>query len=197
MGNETDCMVGNPGIPVLADLVLKGYVKDNKEGAYEAMKQSALRDDRGLGLLKKYGYLPYDKDPEMETVAKGLEYALADDCVAKVARLLGKKADAKYFAQRAQTYRKYFDKQTGFMRGIGTDGKFRVPFNPFSATYFNISAALFMEETAMKLEGMRKGRMVASSEGRNIEAMRPTGFTGAPKPSQPTVSKARSVIRVK
>ena len=54
MGNETDCMVGNPGIPVLADLVLKGYVKD-KEGAYEAMKQSALRDDRGLGLLKKYG----------------------------------------------------------------------------------------------------------------------------------------------
>ena len=39
--------------PVLADLVLKGYVKD-KEGAYEAMKQSALREDRGLGLLKKY-----------------------------------------------------------------------------------------------------------------------------------------------
>ena len=134
MGNETDCMVGNPGIPVLADLVLKGYVKD-KEGAYEAMKQSALRDDRGLGLLKKYGYLPYDKDPEMETVAKGLEYALADDCVAKVARLLGKKADAKYFAQRAQSYRKYFDKQTGFMRGIGTDGKFREPFNPFSAVH--------------------------------------------------------------
>ena len=51
MGNETDCMVGNPGIPVLADLVLKGYVKD-KEGAYEAMKQSALREDRGLGLLR-------------------------------------------------------------------------------------------------------------------------------------------------
>lgn len=134
MGNETDCMVGNPGIPVLADLVLKGYVKD-KEGAYEAMKQSALRDDRGLGLLKKYGYLPYDKDPEMETVAKGLEYALADDCVAKVARLLGKKADAKYFAERAQSYRKYFDPKTGFMRGIGTDGKFREPFNPFSAVH--------------------------------------------------------------
>ena len=25
MGNETDCMVGNPGIPALADAVLKGY----------------------------------------------------------------------------------------------------------------------------------------------------------------------------
>lgn len=134
MGNETDCMVGNPGIPVLADLVLKGYVKD-KEGAYEAMKQSALRDDRGLGLLKRYGYLPYDKEPEMETVAKGLEFALADDCVAKVARVLGHKADAQYFGERAKSYRKYFDKQTGFMRGIGTDGKFREPFNPFSAVH--------------------------------------------------------------
>lgn len=134
MGNETDCMVGNPGIPVLADLVLKGYVKD-KKGAYEAMKQSALKEDRGLGLLKKYGYLPYDKDPEMETVAKGLEYALADACVAKVARLLGKKADATYFEQRSKSYRNYFDKKTGFMRGLGSDGKFREPFNPFSTVH--------------------------------------------------------------
>ena len=134
MGNETDCMVGNPGIPVLADLVLKGYVKD-KEAAFEAMKKSAMLDERGLGLLKQYGYLPYDKDPEMETVAKGLEYALADDCVAKVARLLGKKADAKYFGERAKSYRHYFDKQTGFMRGLSSDGKFRTPFNPFSTVH--------------------------------------------------------------
>ena len=134
MGNETDCMVGNPAIPVLADLVLKGYVAD-KEGAYEAMKQSALKDERGLELLKKYGYLPYDKDANRETVAKGLEYALADWCVAKVARLLGKKADAKYFGGRAMSYRKYFDPETTFMRGIGTDGKCREPFNPFSADH--------------------------------------------------------------
>jgi predicted alpha-1,2-mannosidase len=134
MGNETNCMVGNPGIPVLADMVLKGYVKD-KEGAYEALKQSALREDRGLGLLKKYGYLPYDKEKTKETVAKGLEYALADACVAKVARMLGKKEDAKYFEKRSKSYSKYFDKETGFMRGIGSDGKFRTPFNPFAAEH--------------------------------------------------------------
>lgn len=134
MGNETNCMVGNPGIPVLADMVLKGYVKD-KEGAYEALKQSALREDRGLGLLKKYGYLPYDKEKTKETVAKGLEYALADACVAKVARMLGKKQDAKYFEKRAKSYSTYFDKETGFMRGIGSDGKFRTPFDPFSAEH--------------------------------------------------------------
>ena len=40
-------------------------------------------------------------DPEMETVASrtGRICALADDCVAKVARLLGKKADAKPFGR--------------------------------------------------------------------------------------------------
>ena len=134
MGNETNCMVGNPGIPVLADMVLKGYVKD-KEGAYEAMKKSAMLDERGMGLLKKYGYLPYDKEPTKETVAKGMEYALADACVAKVARMLGKKEDAKYFENRSKAYSKYFDKETGFMRGLGSDGKFRVPFNPFAAEH--------------------------------------------------------------
>lgn len=91
------------------------------------MKQSAMLDERGLGLLKKYGYLPYDKEPTKETVAKGMEYALADACVAKVARMLGKKEDAKYFENRSKAYSKYFDKETGFMRGLGSDGKFRVP----------------------------------------------------------------------
>lgn len=45
--NETDCMVGNPGVPVLADLVLKGLYP-NKEEAFTALKTSQLRDERGL-----------------------------------------------------------------------------------------------------------------------------------------------------
>ena len=44
--------------------------------------------------------------------------------------------DAKYFEKRAKSYSKYFDKETGFMRGIGSDGKFRTPFNPFAAELF-------------------------------------------------------------
>ena len=127
MGNETDCMVGSPAIPVLADLTLKGFV-DDKEAAYEAMRVSSLLDVRSLGLLKEYGYIPYDKEPANETVAKALEYCLADDGVAKVAKLLGKKDDYKYFYNRSRSYAKYFDKASGFMRAIGTDGKFREPF---------------------------------------------------------------------
>ncbi|MBO5612719.1 MAG: GH92 family glycosyl hydrolase [Prevotella sp.] len=134
MGNETDCMVGNPGIPVMADLVLKGFVSD-KETAFEALRSSALCDDRGLNLLKEYGYLPFDKDSTYETVAKGLEYALADDGVAKVARLLGKQKDYKYFLNRSKSYKIYFDKKSGFMRGVGSDGKFREPFDSFNAVH--------------------------------------------------------------
>ena len=132
MGNETNCMVGNPAIPVLADLVLKGFVKD-KESAYEAMRNSAMLDERGLDLLKEYGYLPFDKHEGGETVSKALEYALADACVAKVAKMLGKKKDYQYFWKRSQSYRTYFDKQSQFMRGVGSDGSFRSPFNPFDS----------------------------------------------------------------
>ena len=135
MGNETDCMVGNPGIPVLVDIALKGFNVD-KKAVFEAVKASAMRDERGMELLKKYGYIPCDLDPEKETVAKGLEYALADACIAKLAKQLGKTEDYKYFYKRSQSYRDfYFDKQTKFMRGVTSDHKFREPFDPFSTVH--------------------------------------------------------------
>lgn len=135
MGNETDCMVGNPGIPILVDIALKGFDVD-KRAVLEAAKASAMRDERGMGLLKKYGYIPCDLDPERETVAKGLEYALADACIAKLARQLGRTDDYKYFHKRSQSYRDfYFDRKTKFMRGVTSDRKFREPFDPFSTVH--------------------------------------------------------------
>jgi predicted alpha-1,2-mannosidase len=134
MGNETDCMVGNPAIPVLADLTLKGYEVDARE-ALEAMRVSALREERGLALLRQYQYLPWDLHPEHETVAKGLEYALADYCVAKVAKMVGNKEVFRYFDNRCRSYRKYFDPKTRFMRALSSQGKWREPFNPFHAAH--------------------------------------------------------------
>ncbi len=132
MGNETDCMVGNPGIPVLADLLLKGFVADkDKESAFQAMKRSAMLNERSMNLLKEYGYIPYDKEPTNETTAKGLEYALADGCIAKVAQLLDKKQDYAYFHHRSESYRYYWDKKTHFMRGLSSTEKFSEPLMPF------------------------------------------------------------------
>ena len=134
MGSETDCMVGNPGAIVLADLTMKGFVED-KELALEALKATQMKDIRSLGLLKEHGYIPWNLEPENETVAKALEYCAADDGVAKVAKLLGKADDYNYFFNRSRSYKKYYDPETRFMRAVGTDGKFRLPFNPFFAEH--------------------------------------------------------------
>ncbi|HJD93073.1 MULTISPECIES: GH92 family glycosyl hydrolase [Bacteroides] len=123
VGNETDCMVGNPGIPVVADAYLKGFEGFDRDLAYQALKESALQDDRGLDQYKVFGYIPYDK--ASESVASGLEYALADWAVAQVAKERGETEDYEYFLNRSNSFKSYFDKSIGFMRGIDSKGNFR------------------------------------------------------------------------
>ena len=134
MGCETDCMVGNPGIPVVADAILKGFEGFDVEKAYEAMKVSAMRPDRGQQYRIKYGYLPCDLFGN-ESVAYDMEYALADWALAQVALKLGHDEDYTYFLERSKSYRHLFDKELGFVRGTDSKGRFREPFNPFYATH--------------------------------------------------------------
>ena len=138
MGNETDCMVGNPAAPVLADLVLKGFDVD-AAAALKAMTTSAMLDERSMGLLKKYGYIPYDLEPEKETVARGLEYALADWCIARTAQVVGDQESFNYFDNRSRSYRHYFDPKSHFMRGKDSKGNFRdlADFDPLSTKHRN------------------------------------------------------------
>ncbi len=134
-GNETDCMIGNPGVIVLGDLLAKGFVSDST-GAYEAMRASCMLDERSIGALKTYGYIPYDAPDCNESVAKGMEYAIADAALAKAAALTGNEEDHAIFSERAKAYKHYFDSSTGFMRGKSTDGAFRnETFNPFATTH--------------------------------------------------------------
>lgn len=134
-GNETDCMIGNPGVIVMGDLLAKGFAADTV-AAFEAMRASVLRDERSLADLRQYGYVPYDGTEPDETVAKGLEYAIADNAVALAARLAGNEDAAAYFADRAQSYRHYFDNSLRFMRGKSKAGAFRdEEYNPFVATH--------------------------------------------------------------
>jgi predicted alpha-1,2-mannosidase len=133
MGCETNCMVGNPGISVVADAILKGYGGFDKELAFEAMKNSAMLDERGLKYLKEYGYIPYDKEPE--GLSKCMEYAIADWSIAQVAKQMGKTEDYNYFMGRSKSYTYYFDKETQFVRGLSSEGTFRTPFSPFESVH--------------------------------------------------------------
>ena len=135
-GNETDCMVGNPGVIVLADLLLKGFVpQEQRQEAVEAMRHSSLLDERGLELLKRWGYIPFDRSAQLETVAKGLEFAIADGALAKAAAATGDSLTAAEFGRRSRSYACYFDPERQFMRGRASDGSFRTPFDEFRAPH--------------------------------------------------------------
>ena len=133
-GNETNCMIGNPGVIVMADLILKGFVKDVPT-ALEAMKASSMLYERGQELLKVYGYIPFDKSAELETVSKAMEFAIADACLAKVAREYGDTEAAGYFGERSQSWKKHYDPSVGFVRGRASDGSWRTPFDEFKALH--------------------------------------------------------------
>ena len=147
-GCETNCMVGNPGIMPVADAIVNGL---HEESAYEAMKVSAMRPDRGQDLRMKYGYIPCDLFNE--SVAYDLEYAVADAAVANAAKHLSElfadpensfaskeKAEKyakeyEYFNNRSKSYKYLFDKDLGFIRGKDSKGRFREDYSPFSSKH--------------------------------------------------------------
>lgn len=134
MGCETDCMVGNPGIPVVADAILKGFDGFDMDKAYKAMVATALTPDRGQDFRMKYGYIPYDLYPN-GCMGFEMEYAIADWALAQAALKLGHEADYRKFLDRSHSYRQLFDPETGFMRAKDSKGNFKPGFNPFAAPY--------------------------------------------------------------
>ncbi len=127
-GNETNCMIGNHAISVIVEAYLKGIRDFNAELAYEAVKTTALAGKAGVPLLRKYGYIPYDK--ENESVSKTLEYAYDDWCVAQLAKALNKEEDYLFFMKESKNYANLFDPSTGFMRGKSSGGEWKAPFSP-------------------------------------------------------------------
>ncbi len=129
MGNETDCMVGNPGLIVFADAVVKGFRAGlTDEQIIEAMTVTATTPDRGQDLRMKYGYIPADL--YHESVANDMEYAIADGALANAASFLGKDDVAAQYRERSHSYRHFWDPELQFMRGRKVDGKFTEPFDP-------------------------------------------------------------------
>ncbi|MBQ6580648.1 MAG: GH92 family glycosyl hydrolase, partial [Alistipes sp.] len=129
-GNETDCMVGNPGVISVADAVVKGDTGIDTERAYKAIYSTSMNEGRGNGLRMQYGFIPYNKT-ENKSVAFDMEFAIADAAAAAAARTVGKMEDARYFEERSHSYRHYFDSSTGFIRPRNSEGGWRTPFDPF------------------------------------------------------------------
>jgi hypothetical protein len=129
--NETWCMIGYHGVPVIVDAYMKGIRGFDAEAAYTAMRSSAMADRFGLKAYREHGYVPGEM--ESESVSKTLEYSYDDWCIAQMAKALGKSADAELFTRRAQYYANVFDPRSGFMRAK-ENATWVDPFDPAAVT---------------------------------------------------------------
>lgn len=146
-GRETWTMEGDPSIPIITDLYLKGFRDIDIEAAYEAFLKSANtpgKDNKQRPDADPYnekGYIPlYYFAADMSgdnSVSHALEYYVADNALASLAEALGKKADAKIFRQRSLGYRHYYSKESGTLRPINQDGTFLSPFDPEDGANFS------------------------------------------------------------
>ncbi|MGQ0760723.1 MAG: GH92 family glycosyl hydrolase [Acidobacteriota bacterium] len=135
--NETDTMIGYHAVPVIADAAVKGIDGFDLNLAFEAMKQSAERNQAGLNAYTTKGFI--EMEDERESVSKTLEYAYDDWCIAQVARRLGRFDDYRRYIRRAQFYQNVFDRETGFMRPR-SNGGWLSPFDPREVS-FNFTEA--------------------------------------------------------
>jgi len=149
-GNYTGTMIGYHAASLIADSYVKGYRNFDAEEAYKQLIRVAEYDTTGIICPKpvlpflmpaakyyknKLGYVPCDKDNE--SVAKALEYAYDDWCIATLSKELGHKENYEKYTRFSKAYKWYFDASTGFMRGLDSDKKWRTPFNPRSSNHRN------------------------------------------------------------
>ncbi len=133
------CMVGNNSASVVSDAILKGVTPaEDVATLYEAMLSGRTKvhpEVSSTGRLgheyyNTLGYVPYNVGIH-ENVARTLEYAYDDWCIAQAAEKLGKTDDAALFAKASQNWRNLFDPETKLMRGRNADGSFQSPFSPY------------------------------------------------------------------
>ena len=141
MSQETDCMVGCPAVPVLADLLLKGYVRDSLD-AWKAISSSLLMDERGLDDMKRLSYVA--NDHHGGSLSMSLEYMLADWAGVQAGKAIlaakdqddGIQKTVEYLDERAHSYPKLYDPRVGFLRSRNSKGEFNGidNFNPAHQT---------------------------------------------------------------
>jgi len=134
---ETYTMIGNHGVPVVVDAVLKGIPGIDKNSAWQAVRATLFNSHKNSdwSLLEQYGYYPFDLlDRDGESVSRTLEHSYDDFAGAQLAKLVGAKQDYQHLIKRANYYKALFDQSKGFMRGKDSKGQWRENFNPLTAT---------------------------------------------------------------
>ncbi|MEM6803240.1 MAG: GH92 family glycosyl hydrolase [Bacteroidota bacterium] len=143
-GNYTGTMVGYPALAILADAFSKSMLDSIPDSLLMAGKKaSSWQEDfylkhkgsraekvmpKQIYYKEKYGFIPADSS--LGSVSYGLEMAYYDWCLSQIAEGLGQEELAQSYEKKGQAFRTYFDKNSGFMRGINMDGSRSEEFDP-------------------------------------------------------------------
>ncbi len=129
LGYDNFCMIGYPGISVMADAALKNHKGIDPELVYECIRKAAFADgkaspnygkDNGMRYYINMGFVPAEVGCG---ISKTTENNYYDWCIAQLAKKLGKSADEKLFTERSLGYRKTYNPQTNYLWPKFTDGQ--------------------------------------------------------------------------
>ncbi len=128
MGINAGCMVGDPGLIVVADAFTKGIAPYDTEKAYEIAKASSVCAKELYG--KEFKSVRPDCKAYLEDcyvpeeLSDTLEYLLADYTMAKFAEALGKTDDVDFFMSRTNRYNENYNELLQFMAPRKSNGDF-------------------------------------------------------------------------
>lgn len=134
-GQDNYCMIGNHAIPMILSAYQNGFKGFDKQEALKAMIETSTKShfNSDWELYNQHGYYPFDK-LDNEAVSRTLESGYDDWCVAQMADQLKEDQNAVIFQKRAHYYRNLFDPESQLFRGKDTNGNWRTPFDPLTAT---------------------------------------------------------------
>ena len=135
-----DCMIGNNSASVVADAAIQGITsREDLEVLYKALVHAtenvhpevSSSGRKGYEYYNRLGYIPYDVGIN-ENVARTLEYAYDDWCIAQIAGVLERpQKEIDLYLERSGNWRNVFDASYRLVRGRNTDGSFQEPFSPY------------------------------------------------------------------
>ncbi|RLB48876.1 MAG: glycoside hydrolase family 92 protein [Deltaproteobacteria bacterium] len=136
ISDEVQPMVGDPALIVFADSDMKGLTSFDVGAVYDVMRDAAERESHRPGDTEylDLGFVPMERaDTVWGPVSTTLEYAFADWALAQLAEALGRDSDVPGLLERGQSYRGFYDDETGTLRPRNADGAFLEPFDPDAA----------------------------------------------------------------
>ncbi|MCC5848955.1 MAG: GH92 family glycosyl hydrolase [Verrucomicrobia bacterium] len=133
-----NCMTGSYADAVFADAVARGiegfdplevlrYLRRHVE---EPVDDDAPYGRIGMDAYLQHGFVPHERINK--SVARTLDYAYGDWCIARVAEAAGDSALADSCDARAGSWRQVLCTETGFFRGRHADGSWVKPFDPIT-----------------------------------------------------------------